>query len=608
MSFSKFNLKLRMMMIISCVAFVAFTVTIGVVTYESSKIAEIEAIDKAQQMTRRYANQIETEMEQYMSIARNMAHVFEGMKTASHVPERRIIDNMLKHVLEKNSFLLGVWTCWEPNALDGKDSEFVNKPGHDQTGRYIPYWNRGGGNIKVEPLVDYDKEGAGDYYQISLRTAQESILDPYLYPIDGKEILLTSLVAPIKIEGKTVGVAGVDITLLRFEKLTSTIKPYGSGYSYLLSNTGLFVAHPTLTGKNIKDYAKSEILQAIKKGTEIEDIAIMQVTGEKAYVYYAPVTIGQTTTPWSFAINVPYKKILENTTSMIIMTAVISIVALILLSVVVFFISKGISDPLSRMAEQLLDTANNVDKNAGNILSISNELLEKSGAQVSSIEETSASLEEISSMTRQNADNARQTNSLMRSTNTIMDETNRSMHELNTSMEEISKASEETSKIIKTIDEIAFQTNLLALNAAVEAARAGEAGAGFAVVADEVRNLAMRSAEAAKNTAQLIEDTVKKVKNGAILVSQTNEGFSQVGKSGVTVGNLVQEIDDASTEQSQGIEQINRAIQDIDHNVQDTSVGSERASAAATEMKNQAEAMNDIIQDLIRLVEGDKGH
>ena len=134
-------------------------------------------------------------------------------------------------------------------------------------------------------------------------------------------------------------------------------------------------------------------------------------------------------------------------------------------------------------------------------------------------------------MTKQNADNAGQANSLMSGTKQVVATANESMGRLTESMGEITRASEETSKIIKTIDEIAFQTNLLALNAAVEAARAGEAGAGFAVVADEVRNLAMRAADAAKNTANLIEGTVKKVKDGSDLVSQTNEAFQQVAGS-----------------------------------------------------------------------------
>lgn len=207
-------------------------------------------------------------------------------------------------------------------------------------------------------------------------------------------------------------------------------------------------------------------------------------------------------------------------------------------------------------------------------------------------------------MTKQNADNANQADNLMKEANQIVSKANNSMSDLTVSMEEISKASQETSKIIKTIDEIAFQTNLLALNAAVEAARAGEAGAGFAVVADEVRNLAMRAADAAKNTAELIEGTVKKVKDGGNLVATTNDAFTQVAESSAKVGELVGEIAAASNEQAQGIGQVNSAVTEMDKIVQQNSANAEESASASEEMNAQAEQMRGFVQDLIALVGG----
>ncbi len=171
-------------------------------------------------------------------------------------------------------------------------------------------------------------------------------------------------------------------------------------------------------------------------------------------------------------------------------------------------------------------------------------------------------------------------------------------------MQEISKASEETSKIIKTIDEIAFQTNLLALNAAVEAARAGEAGAGFAVVADEVRNLAMRAAEAAKNTAALIEGTVKKVSDGTSLVKTTSDAFKEVAGSAAKVGELVGEIAAASTEQAQGIEQVNIAVTEMDKVTQQNAATAEESASASEELNAQAEEMKSFVADLAAMVGG----
>jgi methyl-accepting chemotaxis protein len=186
----------------------------------------------------------------------------------------------------------------------------------------------------------------------------------------------------------------------------------------------------------------------------------------------------------------------------------------------------------------------------------------------------------------------------------FVEKAERSVQGLTASMQEISKASEETSKIIKTIDEIAFQTNLLALNAAVEAARAGEAGAGFAVVAEEVRNLAMRAADAAKNTAALIEGTVKKIKAGSQTVAETSEAFSAVSGQNATMSELVAEIAAASGEQSQGITQVSTAVSEIDKVTQQNAANAEESASAAEEMSAQAEQMKAMVNELVVMVEG----
>ncbi len=269
-----------------------------------------------------------------------------------------------------------------------------------------------------------------------------------------------------------------------------------------------------------------------------------------------------------------------------------------------FLIARGIITVLRDISSQMEEGAEQVSSASGQVSSASQSLAEGASEQAASIEETSSALEEMSSMTRQNADNASQANTLMAQANQVVGEANQSMQDLTRSMQEISKASEETSKIIKTIDEIAFQTNLLALNAAVEAARAGEAGAGFAVVADEVRNLAMRAADAAKNTANLIEGTVKRVDDGAKLVTQTDSAFSKVAEDVAKVSSLVNEINAASNEQAQGIGQVNQAVNEMDKVTQQNAASAEESASAAEEMNAQALQMKSIVDHLMRLVGG----
>lgn len=249
----------------------------------------------------------------------------------------------------------------------------------------------------------------------------------------------------------------------------------------------------------------------------------------------------------------------------------------------------------------LSDSAERASAASSQIASSSQQQAEGASEQAASIEQTSSSLEEMSSMTRQNAEHSRQASLLMAETAAIVTEANGSMSHLTKSMAEISSASEETSKIIKTIDEIAFQTNLLALNAAVEAARAGEAGAGFAVVADEVRNLAMRAAEAAQNTAHLIEGTVKKVKDGSGIVSKTGTEFSRLSESSSKMSELIGEISAASAEQAQGIEEINKAVNQMDKVVQQNAASAEESASAAEEMNGQARRVRHFVAEMAAL-------
>jgi methyl-accepting chemotaxis protein len=277
------------------------------------------------------------------------------------------------------------------------------------------------------------------------------------------------------------------------------------------------------------------------------------------------------------------------------------VVILILFSVIII---GSITRPLNRAVKGLREGSEQVASGADEVSSSSQSLAEGASEQAASIEETSSSMEEMSSMTKQNAGNAREADGLMKEVGDLGTQANNSMEQLTESMAEIQVASEETSKIIKTIDEIAFQTNLLALNAAVEAARAGEAGAGFAVVADEVRNLAMRAAEAAKNTAELIEGTVKKVHEGSGYVTQTSEAFVQLNESAVKVGELVSEIAAASDEQAQGIEQINRAVSEMDKVVQQVAANAEESASASEEMSAQSLEMKATVNELSSLVSG----
>jgi methyl-accepting chemotaxis protein/HPt (histidine-containing phosphotransfer) domain-containing protein len=265
-------------------------------------------------------------------------------------------------------------------------------------------------------------------------------------------------------------------------------------------------------------------------------------------------------------------------------------------------VTRSITKPVTRMADTLLAGAQQTTSAAGQVAGASQSLAQGASEQAASLEETTSALEEMAGMTRKNADTAQQAAALSAEAQAAAARGNDAMGKMSAAIQDIEKAATETAKIIKVIDEIAFQTNLLALNAAVEAARAGEAGKGFAVVAEEVRNLAMRSAEAARNTAAMIEGSVASAKGGVMIAAEVGRTLGEITAAATKVNALVGEIAAASREQSQGIGQVNTAVGQMDKVTQANAAAAEESAAAAEELSSQAVQLNDVVQQLGSLV------
>ncbi|MFA5182569.1 MAG: methyl-accepting chemotaxis protein [Syntrophales bacterium] len=414
------------------------------------------------------------------------------------------------------------------------------------------------------------------------------------------------IAAPIYKDGNFSGIVAAAMKVDTLVEKISAVKIGKTGYAYMTDKTGLVISHPK----------KEFILEMnLSKAPGMENFMKKMLafeTGSDSYTFngiakiggFAPVAISR----WAIGVNQDETELfaVANAIRNFVIVATGAFLALTIVIVLIF--SRRITLPIGKAAAELTEASTQVAAASSEVAAASQSLAEGASQQASSLEETSSSLEEMSSMTKQNAGNASQADSLMKQANSVVKRANDSMSELTRSMGEISAASMETSKIIKTIDEIAFQTNLLALNAAVEAARAGEAGAGFAVVAEEVRNLAMRAAEAAKNTSALIETTVIKIKDGSNLVAKTNEAFLEVAGSSSKVGELVGEISAASTEQAQGIDQITKAVAEMDKVTQETAAHAEESASASEEMNAQAEKMKHVTAELTNIIGGSTEH
>ncbi|MEJ5300623.1 MAG: methyl-accepting chemotaxis protein [Thermodesulforhabdaceae bacterium] len=401
-------------------------------------------------------------------------------------------------------------------------------------------------------------------------------------------------------DGKVVGVLAGVMKTDSLINLITKFKASETSYSFMLDQAGTVIAHPD----------KSLIMKLNAKQTQgLEELGNKMTSGQEGLVKYlfkgsekiaavSPVGING----WSIGTTQGVSEFMKTAIAIRNTTLLVAVIFLIVGIVAIYFFATSLTRPIFRISRGLMEGADQVTTAAEEVSASSQSLAEGASQQAASIEETSSALEELASMTRQNSDNADQSASLMQHTLQAVETAYTAMTQISQSMNEIARASDETQKIIKTIDEIAFQTNLLALNAAVEAARAGEAGAGFAVVADEVRSLAMRAAEAAKNTANLIEQTSNRVRGGVQVVEKASQAFAEVKNAAAKVGELISEVSAASKEQAEGIDQINRAVSELDKVVQKNAATAEEAAAAAEELNAQAAQMRDYVAQLLRVI------
>ena len=319
--------------------------------------------------------------------------------------------------------------------------------------------------------------------------------------------------------------------------------------------------------------------------------------------------------PWSWVIVVnaytdevyaASNKVGEGMSTLVMTIIIVAGVAGLLAAGLSVLCARSVSRPINRLIENLMCGSENTAAVSREVSEASQVLSQGASEQAAGIEETSSSLEQMSAMTKQNAANAGVANDLVKKAGFAMEKGNAEMEKMSNAISDIRKSSEETSRIIKTIDEIAFQTNLLALNAAVEAARAGEAGKGFAVVAEEVRNLAQRSAEAARDTSEMIDKSIKHSNNGVEIAGEVVESLKEISDRVKKVDELIDEIVQGSQEQAKGIEQISAAVNEMDKITQRNAAGAEESAAASEELSAQAEELKEMVVDLTALV-GSKG-
>lgn len=441
------------------------------------------------------------------------------------------------------------------------------------------------GNLNIAGF-DYFEEAAGGAQVISKVTKSETTGNPVFV-----------VAAPLH-EGDAVkGIFLAVVDLNHFSKdFIRSAKVGRTGYVYLLSGEGEVIAHPD----------ESLVLNLKAAELEFGRKMVEQRTGSLIYNFDDVEKLCHfeetEETGWIIAATAPTEELYGTANRIRTVNIAVAACVVLLAVLITYLVAKSVASPIDNITTGLSEAAKQVASASDQMASSSQRMAEGASEQAASLEETSSSLEGMASKTRQNAANANQAETIVKEADSDIREATKMIKALTASMNEISGASEETQKIIKNIDEIAFQTNLLALNAAVEAARAGDAGAGFAVVADAVRSLAIRAAEAAGTTAVLIEGTRSKVSEGAQLVARTNDVFGKVQDGSMRIGVIIGEIAAASEEQAQGIEQINKAVSEMDRVIQQNAANAEETASASAEMNAQAQEVNAYATDLTGIV------
>ena len=620
----------------TALAVLSLGVTAAVIGYKSSASAEAAALELARTSAREVAGALQARIASNLASVSGLAGAMRGTKSANLPLQREQINELTKATLTSSDDLLGAAVTWEANALDGKDAEFANqKPNYDASGRFMPYWTRGaGGKLQVEPIVFDPKPGANDWYDVPKRTGKTFFTEPYIYPVDGKDVLMASLVAPIMIDGSFKGTASADFMLTRLAKILAGLKVIEGGKLALISNGGLYASHPVpdRLGKKADDVPAAG-LDKVRQGQpyEYED--------DKGYIHLLqPLQIHPDIAPWSVELNFPKSVATASARDLMTYTLIVALLcaaatAGILILVVnhltrplrtlgrtmtdlssgdadlrvklevkgtdeLAVIGKGFNDFVEKIHAVLLQvqaSADNVARASAEIAQGNNDLSARTEQQASSLEETAASVEELTGTVKENADHARQANQLAASASDVAQKSGAVVGKVIETMTSINDSSNKIVDIISVIDGIAFQTNILALNAAVEAARAGEQGRGFAVVATEVRNLAQRSAAAAKEIKLLIDDSVGKVAAGSKLVDEAGATMEQVVDSVRKVTAIMADISVATNEQSDGIAQVNQALAQMDGVTQQNAALVEEAAAAAESLQDQATHLADVV-------------
>jgi len=543
--------------------FVVFAVITVVNIYQTKNLTIETAQKMAQAETSDHAYQIQIQLDYAMDTARTLAANLTTM-VEEQKADRTLTDAIFQRILKNNEQFMGVWSVWEPNAFDGQDEKYINTERHDASGRYVPFWTRDGDSIVPSPIVDYD---TSDFYLLPKQEGQEMILEPFVYPIAGKDVLLTSIIVPVTIDNEFKGIVAVDMSLETFAQLSQQVKLFDSGFGSIISNNGMFVTHPnndyvTKPFAEQEQYTyRNEIQTAIQQGkaSVIQDFS--SYLQEDSYIVTAPIHIGKTETPWSLLVTVPTKEVLAQTTKLTWTMVIIGVAGLIYLLIVLTWLIRRIVRPIVMTVEQVQAIAD------GNLA-------------VEPLAEDSK--DELGHL-------AKAVNIMTSNTRTLIQEATQISNQASTYSDRLMSS---TNNMSVSIDQVLTTTGELATGATLQA----EHAALTLGVTQEVEQKLHAIQVAIKEMTHRSQETTQASKQGLIHAEQSIQGMEAMSEQVTLTASVVQQLSDQSTE-------INRILQVINAIAGQTDLLALNAAIEAARAGEHGKGFSVVAEEVRKLAE-----
>lgn len=543
--------------------FVVFAVLTVVNIYQTKNLTIETAQKMAQAETSDHAYQIQLQLDYAMDTARTLAANLTTM-VEEQKADRALTDAMFQRILKNNEQFMGVWSVWEPNAFDGQDEKYINTERHDASGRYVPFWTRDGDSIVPSPIVDYD---TSDFYLLPKQKGQEMILEPFVYPVAGKDVLLTSIIVPVTIDNEFKGIVAVDMSLETFAQLSQQVKLFDSGYGSIISNNGMFVTHPN------KDYVtkpfaeqeqytyRNEIQTAIQQGkaSVIQDFS--SYLQEDSYIVTAPIHIGKAETPWSLLVTVPTKEVLAQTTKLTWTMVIIGVAGLIYLLIVLTWLIRRIVRPI--------------------VMAV---------AQVQAIADGNLAVEPLAEDSKDELGHlAKAVNIMTSNTRTLIQEARQISNQASTYSDRLMSS---TNNMSVSIDQVLTTTGELATGATLQA----EHAALTLGVTQEVEQKLQAIQVAIKEMTHRSQETTQASQQGLVHAEQSIQGMEAMSEQVTLTASVVQQLSDQSTE-------INRILQVINAIAGQTDLLALNAAIEAVRAGEHGKGFSVVAEEVRKLAE-----